>query len=91
MYHTPTTNTYTPLVLPYPYPPYAICPQSTTLTCSLGAPVLEPRASICFTTSMPALTLPKTTCLPSNQGVSTVVMKNYSMGMGMGIGMGEML
>merc|ERR1719275_261276 len=29
-----------------------------------------------FTTSIPSTTLPKTTCLPSNHGVSTVQMKN---------------
>lgn len=34
-------------------------------------------ASIFFTTSMPSTTRPKTTCLPSRNGVGTVVMKNW--------------
>jgi hypothetical protein len=39
-------------------------------------PEREPAASIFFTTSRPSTTLPNTTCLPSSQGVTTVVMKN---------------
>lgn len=34
------------------------------------------RTSIFRTTSMPSSTVPNTTCLPSSQGVGTVVMKN---------------
>ena len=39
-------------------------------------PDCVPSASIFFTRSIPSTTLPNTTCLPSNQGVATVVMKN---------------
>jgi hypothetical protein len=39
-------------------------------------PEALPRLSTCFTTSMPDVTRPKTTCLPSSQGVGAVVMKN---------------
>ncbi|CAL6285260.1 unnamed protein product [Bathycoccus prasinos] len=34
------------------------------------------KASILRTTSIPSVTLPKTTCRPSNQEVTTVQMKN---------------
>merc|ERR1712137_590168 len=39
-------------------------------------PLWEPTASIFFTTSMPSVTLPKTTCLPSSHAVFTVHKKN---------------
>ena len=40
-------------------------------------PERDPKDSIFLTTSNPSTTLPKTTCLPSNQGVSTVQIKNW--------------
>ena len=40
------------------------------------APDPEPTASIFLTTSMPLVTEPKTTCLPSSQSVLTVQRKN---------------
>ena len=40
------------------------------------APEPEPTASIFLTTSMPLVTEPKTTCLPSSQSVLTVQRKN---------------
>ena len=40
------------------------------------APDPEPTASIFLTTSMPLVTDPKTTCLPSSQSVLTVQRKN---------------
>lgn len=43
----------------------------------LVLPLLDPKLSICFTMSMPAVTEPKTTCFPSSQGQGTVVMKNW--------------
>ena len=46
----------------------------TILPCVL--PLGEPSASTFVTTSMPSVTSPKTTCLPSSHGVSTVQMKN---------------
>ena len=51
-------------------------PQSPIFTDWDVRPVRLPTASIFFTTSMPWTTLPKTTCLPSSQGVATVVIKN---------------
>ncbi len=47
------------------------------LTVCLGVPCPDPWASTFFTTSLPSETLPKTTCRPSSQEVSTVVMKNW--------------
>ena len=49
------------------------------LTFERIAPLLEPRASISLTICMEAssATSPKTTCLPSNHEVTTVVMKNW--------------
>jgi hypothetical protein len=41
----------------------------------VGTPLVEPNDSIFLTTSIPSMTLPKTTCLPSNQGVASTVMK----------------
>lgn len=47
----------------------------------LMAPLLEPAASMPLTTWMESAsssgTSPKTTCLPSNQEVTTVVTKNW--------------
>ena len=39
-------------------------------------PDWEPTASMAFTTSMPLVTEPNTTCLPSSQSVLTVQRKN---------------
>lgn len=49
------------------------------LTLERTAPVLLPRASISLTIWKEAssATSPKTTCLPSSQEVTTVVMKNW--------------
>ena len=57
-----------------------ISPHCAMMTSKSGTsrprrPVLV--ASIFLTTSMPSTTLPKTTCLPSRNGVGTVVMKNW--------------
>ena len=41
-------------------------PQSEMSTSLEGWPVLEPTASILATTSIPSITLPNTTCLPSS-------------------------
>lgn len=49
---------------------------SLMVTVFVGLPEFDPTASIALTTSLPYLTLPKTTCLLSNQEVATVVMKN---------------
>ena len=43
---------------------------------ALVLPLDEPNDSIFLTTSIPSITLPKTTCLPSNHGHATVVKKN---------------
>ncbi len=45
----------------------------------LTVPLLDPLDSIFLTRSLPAwsATSPKTTCLPSNHEVTTVVMKNW--------------
>merc|ERR1712183_1101390 len=51
-------------------------PQSEMTTGLAVLPDCEPTPSIFFTTSMPSTTLPKTTCLPSNQAVFTVHKKN---------------
>lgn len=64
-----------------PLYPYEATPQSTMVGGLLGAlilPLLEPHASIALTTFIDSgsLTLPKTTCFPSSQLVTTVVMKN---------------
>merc|ERR1712050_564220 len=39
-------------------------------------PLCEPTPSIFFTISIPSVTLPKTTCLPSSHAVLTVHKKN---------------
>ena len=53
-----------------------IWPQSAIMTGLDVAPEPEPTASIFLTTSMPLVTEPKTTCLPSSQSVLTVQRKN---------------
>ena len=40
-------------------------------------PLPEPTFSMAWTTSRPSTTWPKTTCLPSNQPVFSVQMKNW--------------
>jgi hypothetical protein len=49
--------------------------------CCEVRPDALPRDSICFTTSMPWVTRPKTRCLPSSQGVSAVVRKKQCGGL----------
>jgi hypothetical protein len=44
-------------------------PQSAITTSARVRPLGEPTASTAFTTSIPFVTFPNTTCLPSNQGV----------------------
>ena len=46
------------------------------MTGALVAPDWDPTASTALTTSIPCLTLPKTTCFPSSQAVSEVQRKN---------------
>ncbi len=53
------------------------CPQSVTTTGWDVFPLVEPTDSTVFTTSMPLVTLPKTTCLPSSHGVFSVQRKNW--------------
>eukprot|EP00409_Alexandrium_fundyense_P003343 CAMPEP_0185903476 /NCGR_PEP_ID=MMETSP0196C-20130402/2726_1 /TAXON_ID=2932 /ORGANISM="Alexandrium fundyense, Strain CCMP1719" /LENGTH=97 /DNA_ID=CAMNT_0028622539 /DNA_START=128 /DNA_END=421 /DNA_ORIENTATION=+ len=53
------------------------CPQSATATGLDVLPDCEPTASILLTTSIPSVTIPKTTCLPSSQAVLTVQRKNW--------------
>ncbi|KAH3674279.1 hypothetical protein WICPIJ_009622, partial [Wickerhamomyces pijperi] len=52
-------------------------PDLETTNKDLVAPELEPKDSIFLTMSRPSTTSPKTTCLPSNHGHGTVVMKNW--------------
>ncbi len=60
---------------------YEATPQSTIVGGFgwLILPLLDPHASIALTTFIDSgsLTLPKTTCFPSSQPVTTVVMKNW--------------
>ena len=42
----------------------------------LTCPPLDPTFSIAFTTSIPSVTFPNTTCLPSSHEVTEVVRKN---------------
>ena len=52
-------------------------PESTMVTCMLGVPLCDPTCSIFLMVDIPSFnTRPKTTCLPSNQLVSAVQMKN---------------
>ena len=51
-------------------------PQSATTMGLLVLPLELPKVSTFWTTSMPLVTLPKTTCLPSNHSVLTVHRKN---------------
>lgn len=53
------------------------CPQSVMTTLDLGLPWPEPTPCILSTIAFPSTTLPKTQCLPSSQGQSTKVMKNW--------------
>ena len=53
------------------------CPESVIVTLLDGVPEPDPTPSIFLTKSAPSRTFPNTTCLPSNQGVFTVVMKNW--------------
>ena len=55
---------------------YAIWPQWAIMTGFAVLPDWEPTASMALTTSMPLVTVPKTTCLPSSQSVLTVQRKN---------------
>ena len=55
-------------------------PASLIVTFFAGAPEGVPCASMALTTSIPSNTSPKTTCLPSSQEVTTVVMKNWGRG-----------
>src|SRR5262249_22699284 len=50
--------------------------QSAIKILARGNPLSVPNASILRTTSIPATTLPKTTCLPSRCGAGAVQMKN---------------
>jgi len=52
------------------------CPESEITTGTRVLPCSLPTCSIAATTSIPDTTFPKTTCLPSNQGVSAVQRKN---------------
>ena len=56
---------------------YESCPQFSMTILALVAPLSEPYDSTFFTTSMPAVTEPKTTCLPSSQLVWAVHRKNW--------------
>merc|ERR1719221_2209248 len=64
-----------PYLVPLP-PPQLSWPQSATTTGFEHLPDWEPTASIFFTTSMPSVTLPNTTCFPSSHAVFTVHKKN---------------
>ena len=55
---------------------WMISPQSEILTLAHGVPDFVPYDSNVFSTFMPALILPNTTCLLSSHGVTAVVMKN---------------
>lgn len=52
-------------------------PQSVMTIFLEGFPLLEPKLSIFFTTSIPSFTCPNTTCFPSSQSVFAVQMKNW--------------
>ena len=55
---------------------YESWPQSAMTTGLEVLPLWLPTASTALTTSMPPVTEPKTTCLPSSQSVLTVQRKN---------------
>ena len=55
---------------------YASWPKFAISTGAEVLPVSVPYRSMVLTTSMPLVTYPNTTCLPSSQGASTVVRKN---------------
>ena len=52
-------------------------PQLAMVTFSVGFPDFVPNFSIFWTTEIPEITFPKTTCFPSSQSVFSVVMKNW--------------
>jgi len=52
-------------------------PEDVIVTFAFGRPDSDPTASTFLIISIPSTTSPKTTCLPSSQLVTTVVMKNY--------------
>ena len=52
-------------------------PHLSMVTRARGVPSRDPQRSIFFTTSMPSITRPKMTCLPSSHGVATVQRKNW--------------
>lgn len=52
------------------------CPQLSIMTGFIVLPDLDPTASICRMIDKPSSTSPNTTCLPSNQGVASVQIKN---------------
>lgn len=52
-------------------------PDLAMATRALGVPERVPSPSILLTRSIPSITSPKTTCLPSSHGVAIVVMKNW--------------
>lgn len=54
----------------------ATTPQSLIMTLPRGLPNSVPMTSIFFTTSIPDVTFPNTTCLPFSHGVSPTQMKN---------------
>lgn len=51
-------------------------PDAVMVTLAFGIPDSDPIDSIFLTMFIPSTTSPKTTCLPSNHEVTTVVMKN---------------
>mmetsp|Transcript_3615 Transcript_3615/g.8284 ORF Transcript_3615/g.8284 Transcript_3615/m.8284 type:complete len:216 (+) Transcript_3615:207-854(+) len=55
---------------------YRSCPESAITTLTRVAPESLPTCSIAERTLWPEITLPKTTCFPSNHGVSAVHKKN---------------
>merc|ERR1712217_236885 len=61
----------------YRPPAHQSWPQSAITTGLAVFPLWEPTASIFLTTSIPSVTEPKTTCLPSSQAVLTVQRKNW--------------
>merc|ERR1712217_168179 len=61
----------------YRPPAHQSWPHSAITTGLAVFPLWEPTASIFLTTSIPSVTEPKTTCLPSSQAVLTVQRKNW--------------
>ena len=56
---------------------YSSCPQSAMVTVWLVLPLWLPTRSTRVTTSIPSITRPNTTCLPSSHLVWSVQMKNW--------------